>query len=235
MNRFSTLVWRGLIGLCASTAWLTPACGVDVQVGETSTATGSGGASAAVSSSAVDGATTAGATTASATTAGATTASATTAGATSSSSTGGGSVCGGFSAHVCADDEYCDYPGNSCGIADEQGTCMPRPKACPFNIEGACSCGGVFDNACAANAAGYDIAYTCKSPGGKFNCGSRFCSTASEYCQRAMSDVFGIPDSYTCLPRPSGCALCSCLSNVPCGSMCAATSDGGLVVTCPGG
>jgi hypothetical protein len=43
-----------------------------------------------------------------------------------------GAACGGFSARPCAANEYCDFPLNTCGVADETGTCKRRPDACPL-------------------------------------------------------------------------------------------------------
>jgi hypothetical protein len=66
-----------------------------------------------------------------------------------------------------------------------------------------------------------------------------FCDVGISYCEHDISDVGGVPSSHGCKPLPPSCGLpaaCSCLANVPCGSMCAASVDGGgLVVTCPGG
>jgi hypothetical protein len=66
-------------------------------------------------------------------------------------------TCGGF-APPCADpDEYCDFPRNTCGVADEPGVCRARPTTCAeiFAPVQACD-GNVYDNACEAAAAGFD-------------------------------------------------------------------------------
>lgn len=58
---------------------------------------------------------------------------------------------------VCAHDEYCDYPGNTCG---GEGECRPRPNDCTGDCVGVCGCdGNDYCNACTAAAAGVDIAY----------------------------------------------------------------------------
>ena len=151
-----------------------------------------------------------------------------------------GSVCGGFGGLPCPESHYCDYPTNGCGVDDGSGTCMPRPELCKPLEEPVCGCDGtVYATDCAAAVAGQDVsAYAgCTPPDGDFACGHRFCDAATEYCQRSVSDVIGIPDDWTCLPLPAGCGAspdCDCLDGEPCGTMCSATGDG-FRLTCPGG
>jgi hypothetical protein len=160
---------------------------------------------------------------------------------TSSTGVGGGSLCGGFAGATCAATEYCDYPANTCGAADEQGTCKPRPEACDKNLSPACACDGtVHGNSCDAMSAGFDVNDNggCKAPMGTFPCGSSFCELGVNYCRRTTSDIGGEPSSYVCASLPPLCgnpASCACLAKEVCGSMCQATSEGGFVVTCPGG
>lgn len=79
------------------------------------------------------------------------------------------------------------------------------------------------------------------SGGAGFQCGDALiCAPESEYCQRQVSDVQGIPDSYQCLPLPDGCndqISCECLADEPCGEfdLCEETQDGGVILSCPGG
>ncbi len=162
-------------------------------------------------------------------------------GGSSSTGVGGGSVCGGFAGTACAATEFCDYPASTCGAADEQGTCKPRPQACDKNLAPACACDGtIYGNSCEAEAAGVDVNDngTCKAPMGKFACGSSFCEVGVTYCRRTTSDVGGEPSSFQCVSLPPLCgnpASCACLAKEVCGSMCEATSAGGFIVTCPGG
>ena len=77
----------------------------------------------------------------------------------------------------------------------------------------------------------------CAPPANTFACGSIFCSSVDQYCQRTTSDVVGWPDDFVCLPLPGGCggtASCACLAGEACGGLCEAVT-GGFEVTCPGG
>jgi hypothetical protein len=63
-------------------------------------------------------------------------------------------ACGGFSAHRCADEEYCAYIAE-CGLVDGASICIPRPEACPEYVDPVCGCDGqVYSNVCFANMAG---------------------------------------------------------------------------------
>ena len=160
---------------------------------------------------------------------------------TSSTGVGGGADCGGLVGGQCAPSEYCDYPTNSCGIGDELGKCKPRPGPCPDLYAPTCGCDGmVHGNPCDTAGAGVDVNDNggCKAPMGKFACGSTFCEVGVSYCRRSISDIGGEPSSYVCESLPPLCgnpASCGCLSKVPCGASCEASSDGGLTVTCAGG
>lgn len=69
-----------------------------------------------------------------------------------------GATCGGLGGIQCADDEYCDYPKNDCGIADAAGTCKRRPEACPDIFKPTCACDGkVYPNECDAASHGVDV------------------------------------------------------------------------------
>jgi hypothetical protein len=98
----------------------------------------------------------------------------------------------------------------------------------------------VYSNACDAAATGHDLSLLggCPSPEGFFPCGAGFCMVGEQYCQIQISDVAGIPDTYSCAGLPPNCktedASCSCLSDVACGENCT-QEEGGFTLTCPGG
>lgn len=70
---------------------------------------------------------------------------------------GSGAVCGGFAGSQCPDDEFCDFATDSCGAADETGTCRARPTSCAEPPQPTCACDGkVYASPCEANRAGTD-------------------------------------------------------------------------------
>jgi hypothetical protein len=74
-----------------------------------------------------------------------------------------GAPCGGLQGGACADDELCDFPGDTCGVSDEQGVCVKRPtlEQCAGFADGfapVCACDGqTYGNVCDAAAAGVDV------------------------------------------------------------------------------
>lgn len=157
---------------------------------------------------------------------------------------GSGEECGGFAGRPCAADQFCDFGRDTCGASDETGTCRPRPLGCPDVFDPVCGCDGtVHGNGCDANAAGVDVDANgnCAPQIGSFACGFRFCDLATEYCQRATSDIGGEPDAFSCRPIPGSCSVnpsCACLvtAGEPCADLfCEGDAAGGLQVTCPGG
>lgn len=160
----------------------------------------------------------------------------------SSGAGGAGPMCGGFGGATCPPDSFCDYANDNCGGDDGTGTCLAKPSACPELYIPTCGCDGVvYDSPCMANGAGVDVSNLggCTAPAGTFACGWTFCN-ADQYCQRAVSDVGGEPDYYSCLSLPAACQMgadpsCVCLAGEPCGGMCTQDAAGGMTVTCPGG
>lgn len=158
---------------------------------------------------------------------------------------GAGGSSGGCSKTVpCSINEFCDYPRDQCDANGATGTCKPRPQGCPKSYIPTCGCDGtVYGNECDAQSKGSDISNlgNCDAPAGTFPCGAGFCAKNQQYCRRDVSDVGSEPDSFGCMSLPAGCfqgggsPSCDCVANELCGSMCAASADGDLTITCPGG
>jgi hypothetical protein len=74
-----------------------------------------------------------------------------------------GTFCGGFAGLMCATGQYCEFPGGTCGGADEPGSCAPEPTECGgASGPPACGCDGkTYDTDCARRAAGVAL----KQPG----------------------------------------------------------------------
>ncbi|MBK8260316.1 MAG: hypothetical protein IPK80_03150 [Nannocystis sp.] len=153
--------------------------------------------------------------------------------------TGGPGSCG---ADACGRGEYCDWTGNTCGLSrSDEGACAPTADACDDVYAPVCGCDGeVYSNTCYAAAAGVDINNEggCLPPDGYFACGSSFCDVATTYCEVQVSDVFPLPDIYTCKQLPEACSkeqVCGCLEGEPCFEFGCEENDGELTVLCPGG
>jgi hypothetical protein len=148
-----------------------------------------------------------------------------------------GGPCGGLAGRRCTATEYCDYADNTCGIADGQGVCKPRPSACPL-IVGAptCGCDGkVYSGECPTYTGGTDLNAngTCVLVTGRFACGYLQCDLATQYCRRDPQPSSA--DTFTCIPLPActGMPSCTCLATQPCGTDCAGDAKVGLTLTCP--
>lgn len=156
--------------------------------------------------------------------------------------------CGGRLGEGCAANEYCDYPDNSCGVADQPGSCKRRPDACPLTAEAGslevaalvgrpvCGCDGkVHPSDCLAYSDGTDLnASGCTVPPGSFACGYAVCSLQTQYCRHETKSADA--DLYTCIALPQSCtagaAACECLRSEPCGTSCSGDARVGLTLLC---
>ncbi len=76
--------------------------------------------------------------------------------------------CGGIQGLVCENEgDYCHMEPGECRIADGQGACRVRPRACQRDCPGVCGCDSQFYcNECAANTAGVNVLHRgpCRRP-----------------------------------------------------------------------
>ena len=120
------------------------------------------------------------------------------AGGTSAGGTGGtggatdggtGTVCGGKQGKQCAKSEYCDFVPDSCGYADQTGTCEKRPTLCPDSCPGVCGCDGQFYcNSCDAAVAGVDVTgdKSCMDAGASGDAGVGSTCTTDVQCLQGL-------------------------------------------------
>lgn len=156
-----------------------------------------------------------------------------------SGSGGSGVQCGGLAGSKCEPTEYCDYANNTCGAADETGTCKTRQTICPAAIGASevCGCDGkLYPNACEAHSAGTDLNANGSCPEGAdhFACGYLQCDLTTQYCVHDTKAA-SADQAYVCAALPQACgttAACGCLAGVQCGTDCTGDGTHGLTVTC---
>ena len=71
----------------------------------------------------------------------------------------GAKACGGIAGLLCDEGQFCQFGSDqSCGFADQLGTCVEKPEACIEIFSPVCGCdGNTYANSCFADAAGVNI------------------------------------------------------------------------------
>src|SRR5690606_20803932 len=131
--------------------------------------------------------------------------------------------CGGLAGLTCADGFYCHYEQDqTCGAADQMGTCVAMPEACIEVFAPVCGCDGqTYSNSCFAASAGVSVLHDgeCEEPiGGAGECGGFLGLTCGEgeYCRYEVSEMCGAADHLgSCEARPEACIqlwdpVCGC-------------------------
>jgi hypothetical protein len=105
--------------------------------------------------------------------------------------------CGARAGSTCTAAEYCAYtPGFSCGAADAESVCNPRPSGCSTLYQPVCGCDGVtYANTCLAAVAGSGVLQTGACGGNGQSC---------------VVGAVTYPDGAGNIPAPDGCNTCGC-------------------------
>ncbi|MGD0526399.1 MAG: hypothetical protein ABSE49_14705 [Polyangiaceae bacterium] len=143
-------------------------------------------------------------------------------------------------AAACPADAYCAYTPRLCGKGKKPGVCTPRPPGCDGATDPVCGCDGqVYEGACAAHAAGVDLAVNggcSRRVPDWIPCGAAYCDARRSYCEIVLSDVAELPTDYTCKPLPAACRddggatpSCDCFpAGTRCLSFCGHVETGGV-------
>ena len=155
-----------------------------------------------------------------------------------------GGTCGTIAGLACASpDSFCAMPVGSCQIADGAGTCTPKPEVCTAQFEPVCGCdGNTYGNACAAAAAGMNIASEGECPQQAQSCGGlagQGCG-AGEFCNITDGSCGAADQTGVCTAIPQVCTrefvpVCGC-NGQTFGNACGAAAAGISIVSqgaCP--
>jgi hypothetical protein len=72
----------------------------------------------------------------------------------------GPATCGGFVGAVCDRGEFCEFPEDTCRVADNSGVCVPVPQICTAIFDPVCGCDGrTYGNDCERQRAQVQLAH----------------------------------------------------------------------------
>jgi hypothetical protein len=121
---------------------------------------------------------------------------------------------------------------------------MYRPQDCITQPGAAvCGCDGkLYMTECEASGSGMALANDarCVTPPGTFQCGTKFCTHGSQYCQTwywndEITNLGRYVARYACVDlADAGCGTtptCACVTSAQCGE-CAVSADGDLTAGC---
>ena len=68
---------------------------------------------------------------------------------------GPGAMCGGIAGLQCAPNAFCEFKSQTCGAADQSGSCAPMPEFCTREFRPVCGCDDkTYGNDCERRSAG---------------------------------------------------------------------------------
>lgn len=154
-----------------------------------------------------------------------------------------GRECSLTNADACRSGQYCAFePEDTCGAADQAGSCEAIPEACTLEYAPVCGCdGNTYGNDCEAAMQGVSVASQGEcDPSPPDVCGgiAGVACDAGEYCDYGPEATCSDADLQgTCAPLPSACEdiyqpVCSCDGRTF-GNACEA-AGAGISVTTPG-
>ena len=126
-------------------------------------------------------------------------------------------VCGTIAGIPCDEGEFCQFPPDTCEVADNAGECVAVPLTCPLIFDPVCGCDGrTYGNDCARRAARAQLAHEgeCRD---EVVCGgiAGVRCPVGEFCELPEGECQIADNQGTCVPIPELCPeifdpVCGC-------------------------